>query len=134
MGFSIRFLKEEDYDVLCEWWKAWRWTAPPRDFLPENGCGGLMIEKDGIPIVAGFVYFTNSAVAWSEFIISNFEYKNNDRKEAIEILIFELSELAKSKGSKYIYTVVKNQNLKRVYEDMGYTNGSIKVDEMFLIL
>lgn len=132
--FNIRFLKEDDYDILCQWWKAWRWTAPPRDFLPENGCGGLMVEKDGISIVAGFIYFTNSAVAWSEFIISNFEYKENDREEAIKILIFELSELAKTKGSKYIYSVVKNQNLKKVYQKMGFTDGSVKVDEMFMIL
>lgn len=134
MGFSVRFLNESDYDILCKWWKAWRWTAPPRDFLPENGCGGLMIEKNRIPVVAGFVYFTNSAIAWSEFIISNFEYKDKDRKEAIKILIYELNELAKSKGSKYIYTVVKNQSLKKIYQEMGYSNGSVKVDEMVLVL
>jgi len=134
MEFNVRYLNENDYDLLCQWWKAWRWTAPPRDFLPENGMGGLMVEKKGIPVVAGFVYFTNSAIAWSEFIVSNFEYKDKDRKEAIKILIFELSELAKRKGSKYIYTVVKNQNLKKTYEEMGYSNGSQKVDEMVMIL
>jgi hypothetical protein len=134
MGFSVRFLKEDDYEVLCQWWKAWRWTAPPRDFLPENGMGGLMVEKSGIPIVAGFVYFTNSAVAWSEFIISNFDYKDKDRKEAIKILIIELAELAKRNGSKYIYTVVKNQNLKKAYQEIGFTDGSVKVDEMVMVL
>jgi len=133
--FNIRYLNETDYDLLCQWWKAWRWTAPPRDFLPENGCGGLMVEKDGIPVVAGFVYFTNSAIAWSEFIISNFEYKDKEnRKEALKILIFELGELAKRKGSKYVYTVVKNKNLKETYEVMGYSNGSVKVDEMVMVL
>lgn len=133
--FNIRYLNETDYDLLCQWWKAWRWTAPPRDFLPENGCGGLMVEKDGIPVVAGFVYFTNSAIAWSEFIISNFEYKDKEsRKEALKILIFELGELARRKGSKYVYTVVKNKHLKETYEEMGYSNGSIKVDEMVMIL
>jgi len=134
MGFSVRFLKEDDYEVLCQWWKAWRWTAPPRDFLPENGTGGIMVQKDGVNIVAGFVYFTNSAIAWSEFIISNFDYKDKDRKEAIKILIYELNELSKSKGSKYIYTVVKNQNLKKMYQEMGYSNGSVKVDEMVFVL
>lgn len=134
MGFSVRFLKEDDYEVLCEWWKAFRFPAPPRDFLPENGTGGIMVQKDGVNIVAGFVYFTNSAIAWSEFIISNFDYKDKDRKEAIKILIYELNELSKSKGSKYIYTVVKNQNLKKIYQEMGYSNGSIKVDEMVLVL
>jgi hypothetical protein len=134
MGFSVRFLKEDDYEVLCQWWKAFRFPAPPRDFLPENGTGGIMVQKDGVNIVAGFVYFTNSAIAWSEFIISNFDYKDKDRKEAIKILIYELNELSKSKGSKYIYTVVKNQNLKKIYQEMGYSNGSVKVDEMVLLL
>jgi hypothetical protein len=134
MGFSIRFLKEDDYDDLCGWWTAWRWTAPPRDFLPENGCGGLMVEKEGVKVVAGFIYFTNSAIAWSEFIISNFDYKNKDRKEAIKILIHELNEIAKNKGCKYIYTVVKNKNLENVYKEMGFSNGSVKVNEMVLVL
>lgn len=133
MGFSVRFLKEDDYEVLCQWWKAFRFPAPPRDFLPENGTGGIMVQKDGVNIVAGFVYFTNSAIAWSEFIISNFDYKDKDRKEAIKILIYELNELSKSKGSKYVYTVVKNQNLKKIYQEMGYSNGSVKVDEMVLV-
>ena len=134
MSFSVRYLNENDYDLLCQWWKDWNWTAPPRDFLPQNGLGGIMVEKDGIPIIAGFVYFTNSAVAWSEFIISDFNYREKDRKEAKRILIFELCELARSKGSKYIYTVVKNQFLKKDYEDAGFTNGSVKVDEMVMVL
>ena len=134
MEFSVRYLIESDYDMLCRWWKNWRWTSPPRDFLPENGCGGLLVEKNGIPIVAGFVYFTNSAVAWNEFIVSNFDYKDKDRKEAIKILIFELTELAKRNGSKYVYTVVKNQNLKKAYQEVGFSNGSVKVDEMVMVL
>ncbi|MBC7845578.1 MAG: hypothetical protein H7Y10_03700 [Flavobacterium sp.] len=134
MGFSIRFLTDSDYELLCQWWKDWKWDAPPRDFLPQNGLGGIMVEKDGVPVVAGFVYFTNSAVAWSEFIISDFQYREKDRKQAKQILIFELCELARSKGSKYIYTVVKNQFLKKDYEEAGFTNGSKKVDEMVMFL
>jgi hypothetical protein len=132
---EIRYLKEADYDVLCQWWKAWGWTIPQRDFLPENGLGGLMVEKDGIPIIAGFIYFTNSAVAWSEFIISNFDYKDKkNRKEAKAILIKELCALAKRNGSKYIYTVVKSQFLKKDYQEAGFLNGTQKVDEMVMVL
>lgn len=134
MGFSVRYLIDSDYDVLCEWWKQWRWVPPEKDFLPENGKGGLMVAKDDIDIVAGFIYFTNSAVCWSEFIISNFNYKEPDRKEAIKILIHELNELAVRNGSKYIYTVVKNQNLQKIYTEMGYLNGSVGVNEMVLVL
>jgi hypothetical protein len=133
--FSIRYLKEEDYETLCGWWKSWRWTPPEKDFLPENGTGGFMVSKDGIDIVAGFVYFTNSKVCWSEFIISNFEYKDKEnRKEAFKILIHEINELAYYKGYKYIYTVVKNKSLENLYKEMGFSNGSIKVNEMIMIL
>ena len=134
MEFSVRYLIESDYEMLCQWWKNWRFPAPQRDFLPENGCGGLLVKKNGIPIVAGFIYFTNSAVAWNEFIVSNFDYKDKDRKEAIKILIFELTDLAKRNGSKYVYTVVKNQNLKKAYQEIGFSNGSVKVDEMVMVL
>ena len=135
MGFSIRYLKEEDYDVLCQWWKAWKWTPPERDFLPENGTGGFMVSKDGVDIVAGFIYFTNSKVCWSEFIISNREFRNKkERKEALKILIHEINEMAYSKGYKYVFTVVKEENLEAVYKEMGFSNGSIKVNEMVMVL
>ncbi len=133
--FKVRNLIDSDYDnFLVGWWKQWRWTPPPRDFLPQNGTGGVMVEKEGMPIVAGFVYLTNSSVAWSEFIISNFEYKEPDRKQAIKIIIQELSEIARQCGAKYIYTVVKTPSLQKMYEEMGFINGSSKVNEMFLIL
>lgn len=135
--FTVRALNENDYDqYLVEWWSKWPgWTAPPRDFLPENGRGGLMIEKNGIPIVAGFVYLTNSAIAWNEFIISNFDYKDKkDRKDAILILIRELCRVAKSCGKTYVYTVVKNKSLIKLYKESGFISGSKTVDEMFLFL
>lgn len=133
--FSVRLLDDSDYDMLCTWWKAWRWTAPPRDFLPQNGKGGYMVMKDDVPVVAGFIYFTNSSVCWSEFIISDFNYKDREsRKEAIRILIFELNEIARKKGFKYMYTVVKDDSLEKSYREMGYVNGSKKANEMFKIL
>lgn len=135
MDFSIRFLKESDYDVLCKWWKDWRWQAPPRDFLPENGCGGLMVSYKGRDIFAGFIYFTNSAVCWSEFIVSDFSFKDKDiRNTAVNILIKEINAIAKEKGCKYIYTVLKNQSLKKTYQEIGFLNGSIKADEMVMVL
>ena len=87
MQLNIRKLKESDWDTLCSWWDEWpEWQSPPRDFLPNNGAGGLMVEKD-VPIVAGFIYYTNSKAALLEGIISNPNYREADRKQAIAILI-----------------------------------------------
>lgn len=135
MGFSVRKLNEFDYDVLCKWWKDWRWTPPVKEFLPENGIGGIMVSHHGYDIFAGFIYFTNSAVCWSEFIISDFYFKDKDlRSEALNILITELNEIAMSRGYKFMYTVVKNKNLETAYKASGFVNGSLQVNEMFKIL
>ena len=83
---NTRQLKEEDWETLQKWWSAWpKWEAPPKDFLPDNGTGGLMVEKDNKPIVAGFLYITNSKGVLLEWIVSNPEYRENDRDSAIEL-------------------------------------------------
>lgn len=134
--FNIRTLTESDYDhLLTKWWKDWRWTAPSKDLLPENGLGGVMIEDEGTPVVAGFLYLTNASVAWVEFIVSNIEYKDRaKRKEAIELLIFHLCRIAESCGKKYVYTSVKNKNLKKSFEVVGFVSGSVQADEMIIRL
>lgn len=133
---NVRLLTTNDYDDhLLQWWKQWRFPAPPRDFLPQDGTGGLMIEKDGIPVVAGFLYLTNSKVAWSEFIVSNFDIKDRTlREEAIYYIIDELCRIAYERNAKYIYTTVKNKNLVKHYEARGFVVGSRNVDEMVRVL
>ena len=77
---NTRLLKDEDWDTLCEWWKAWPgWESPPKSLLPDNGKGGLMVEKDGIPIIAGFIYLTNSDACLLEWIVSDPEYSYMDQ-------------------------------------------------------
>ena len=35
MALNIKPLSDKDYDdILCGWWKDWKWTAPKKDFLP----------------------------------------------------------------------------------------------------
>lgn len=129
--FKVRRLTEEDYPELCDWWNFWPgWKPIERDMLPENGTCGLMVYKGDINICAGFLYFTNSKIAWQEFNISNFNYKDKDRKEAIQLLINELSNIAEGKGFKVIFTSVKNPNLIKHYEACGFSTGSKGTIEM----
>jgi len=132
--YSQRLLTNEDYPELCIWWKWWRFAAPPIELLPDNGCGGIMISKDGVDVCAGFLYYTNSALCWIEFIISNPKYKEKDRGKAIQYLINELSGMAKAQGFKGIFTSVKNQSLLTHYEQCGYKKGVNNTHEMVLTL
>ena len=119
---NTRLLKDEDWETLCKWWEAWPdWGNPPKSLLPDNGRGGLMVEKDGKPIVAGFIYLTNSKVCLLEWIVSDPEYRNKDRKKAIELLITSAEETCKKMGNIHMFSVCKNKHLINTHEKLGWS-------------
>jgi hypothetical protein len=121
MEFNIRMLKDSDWNTLVEWWDAWpEWTTPSKDFLPDNGKGGFIVEKNNLPIVAGFLYTTNSKAALLEWIISNPKYRDNDRNEAIELLIKGVENVCKKQGIKYVFSIGRNKNLIETHKKLGY--------------
>lgn len=127
-------LTDDDYPVLCGYWRWHRFPAPYKDCLPEDGKGGLMVMKNGVNICAGFLYLTNSRLSWLEFIVSNPDYREKDRAEAIQCLIYELTYLAKRQGCRGVFTSVKNQNLIKHYEACGYVNNGKGTIEMVKVL
>ena len=121
MKFNIRKLEASDWNTLVKWWDSWpEWTAPPKTFLPENGTGGLIVEKDKQPIVAGFLYFTNSQAVLLEWIISNPEYRNADRSEAIELLINMAEEVCKKQNQLHIFSIGRNKHLIETHKKLGW--------------
>ncbi len=134
MKFNTTPLQHEDYDnILKGWWKDWGWEAPSRDFLPQDGQGGVMVWDGDTPVCAGFLYNTNSKVAWVDWIISNKEYKES-RKEALSILIQTLTSVAKNLDNKFAYALIKHNGLIGVYEQQGYTTGDSYNKEMIKVL
>ena len=132
---QIRQLTHIDYPTLCGWWTQWKWTPPSREFLPENGTGGFLISsEDDIPVAAGFMYLTNSKVAWIEFIVSNPKYKGKDRAELIQKLIKHLAGQCYALGYDYIYTSTKNAALIKKFESAGFTKGTVGSTELVMKL
>jgi len=116
-----RDLKESDWETLLKWWDSWPdWTAPSKDFLPDNGTGGIMVEKNNKPIVAGFIYETNSASVLLEWIVSDPEYRDNDRREAVELLITEAEKSTKALGYNYMFTIGRNKRLIETHKKLGW--------------
>ena len=117
-----RNLRESDWETLVEWWDWWPgWVAPARDFTPENGTGGIMVDKNNIPIVAGFIYETNSKLCYLEWIVSNPKYKNKkDRKEAIELLITKAEEYTKNLGYTYMWSVGRHKTLIETHRRLDW--------------
>ena len=136
MGLYIRELQDTDYEnILVGWWQQWGWEPPQKDFLPNDGKGGIIVYDDETPVCAGFMYITNSKVAWVDWIISNKEYtKKPQRKDAIKLLVSALTEICKNTGSKYVYALIKSQSLIGTYEELGYIKGDSYTSEMIKVL
>lgn len=116
-----RNLKESDWNDLVAWWDWWpSWKAPARNFLPENGTGGLMVEKKETPIVAGFIYKTNSDVAIFDWVISNPNYKEKDRQSAIEKLLIDAEKEIKKMGYKHIFSIGRSKHLINTHKKLEW--------------
>ncbi len=132
---NIRRLTDKDWDTLVSWWSNWpKWQAPVKDFLPENGKGGLIVEKDNKPIVAGFIYLTNSKTALLEWIVSNPKYREADRKQAIELLITGAENLVKSLEYKYLFAVMQHKGLIETHEKLGWNKDKKPSYELTKVL
>ena len=102
-----------------------------KDFLPEEGTGGLMVWDDDVPVCAGFVYVTNSQVAWLDWIISNKSYrKKPQRKSALLMLIESFSNVSKGSGASYAYALLKHNSLIELYKENGFIKGDVYSSEM----
>lgn len=136
MALDVRILNSSDYDeILVGWWKDWGFTPPSKDFLPDNGAGGCMITDGDEFVCAGFLYSTNSKIAWVDWIISNKNYrKKPERSEAISLLILTLTNVAKSLGNKYAYSLMDNDRLIETYKKLGYIKSASYTEELIKYL
>jgi len=134
MSLYARILTKEDYDnTLVKWWSDWGWSAPSREFLPNDGEGGIIIYDDEDPVCAGFMYVTNSKAAWVDWIISSKTYnKKPQRKEALSMLIETLTTACQNMGFKYVYALIKHPSLINVYKEVGYIDGDTYTKEMII--
>jgi len=120
--FTIRNLKEDDYDTLCKWWKENKFPIVPRQILPDNGLGGIMVQVDNIDVCACFLYLTNSKICWLEYIVMDFQYKDKKNREKVkELAINQLRIFAKELGFEAMFTSVKNPNLVKTFETLGFS-------------
>lgn len=131
-----RQLEESDYETLKEWWSWWGFPAPAKNFLPENGTCGIMVEdSEGTLYCAGFIYLTNSDAAWMEYIVANPDIKDRElRHQAQRELINQLSYFAKDNDAKWIFTSVKHKALIKRYLECGFQEGSTGTTEMIKLV
>jgi hypothetical protein len=118
--YEVRFYNDSDYETICDWWESWGWNPFPKEFLPKTG---VVIEYQGQPICAGFVYKTDSLVAWGENYILNKDCPKEARSGCIPRLIDEMCEQAIKMGASVLMSSVENKSLIRKLEEKGFQIG-----------
>lgn len=132
MKLNIRKLNKKDLDTAKKWWSKWpEWVAPPDDFLPDTG---IVVESNNKPVVIGFIYLTNAKVCLLEWIISDPEYRQDDRQSLIELLIIGAENMVKELDYKYMFSVCKHKNLINTHEKLGWKTDEKPSHELTKVL
>jgi hypothetical protein len=119
--YNVRPIRVEDYVDLIEWWKSYDHVEiPSSDLLPNSGLGGLAIEKNGKMIAAAYVYLTNSAMGYIDFLVSDPNYKGKDKFKILLKLMEDCTAVALQQGCRIVWAMTTYQVMADIAEEMGH--------------
>lgn len=119
-----REYNKKDYKSLVEWYKGWNIPVAPECFIPSLA---LVVEKETKPMCMGFVYqMGNTPMFWIEGIISDPAIEKHIRKEAIDLLVIELTQLAKNNGSIMVLSSSPREGLVSTFKKQGFKESPEK--------
>lgn len=96
------------YEELVTWWRFWKFPAPDMDMLPTN----MIVSYDeGKPVCAGFIYGSDSKIAWLEWIVASPGAGKEIRSQGIEIVLQGSKIAANCLGFAVLFTSCKNPSL-----------------------
>jgi len=136
MKLHSRFLDASDYSILVNWWAWNRFPSPPKEMLPNMGLGGMMVvDENGNNICAGFLYNTDSALSWIEFIVASPDIKDREiRRKGLVFLIESLTNEARERGYLAVFASIKVESLIQRYIEAGYSADGKKSTELVIRL
>lgn len=127
----VFFDKEKHYPLMLLWWDERKFPATPIPLLPRTG---VVIEKKGTPICAGFVYYTDSGFAMVDHLVADKRAFKADRDEAVDLVIDTLVKLAKENGFLVVSAATNLPHLKERYEEHGFKGADMNMTHMYMDL
>ena len=117
---NIRRITKEDYKVIDSWYLGHNLPQPASKFLPNNGLGGLILEKDK-PIAVAYIYTTNSLTGYIDFLISDPNYKQRDRYDIILELFKVCTQEAYNLGCETVWAQSSIKGVTKRAKEIGWT-------------
>ena len=114
----IPYNQDAHFDLISPWFKHYWGAYFPKEMIPTDGY--IVYGEESGPLVAGFLYHTNSSIVWLEDIIGNPEADKAERKEGIAVLLQALEMRAKALGFKHVFTATAHANMIEYYKQAGF--------------
>tara|TARA_R110000851_G_C12721376_1_gene528517 strand:+ start:62 stop:514 length:453 start_codon:yes stop_codon:yes gene_type:complete len=113
MDIIVRAIKLDDYPELEKWWKTYDHhnIYKNKSLLPDNGLGGYVVVKEGRLIASCFLYLTNSAIGYIDYLVADPTYREEDRLELLLDLAARVTAVAIDKGCESIWAMSKNKGV-----------------------
>lgn len=119
MAFKIRTTKVSDFNIVKKWWNAWEdGPLPTLDELPNDGLGGLMLERDGEPTAVTFLWLTNSKMGYIGYAVRDPDKSLTD-DEAISLGLQGLKTL-KEWGCTSAFMITKLDRVIEKSKEYGF--------------
>lgn len=117
---AVKFNYEEHAGIVAKWPEKHFFPLPPREFLPEIG---FVVEN----AACGFLYTTNSQLAWVEWIFSNPEKPKEVRTESLDVLFKLLEITARELGFKVLFSASGFDAYSQVLERNGFSKTDLNM-------
>ena len=122
LNYDIRPIKMDDYPKLTKWWKLYKEygvEVPRKSLLPNKGLGGFVVEKDERLVASAFLYLTNSALGYVDYLIADPKYRENDRQNILLNLATYVTTVAVKLGCEKVWAMTANKKLVNMAEEAG---------------
>ncbi len=132
--YNVRQVVVEDYTYINEWYSQRKELRPKSILLPNGGLDGFIIEKNNKPIAVIYLYLTNSKMGYFDFLMSDPNYKEEDRFEIIMILFQYCTKKAISAGCECVFVTTAIPGVINKMKELGLREDLICEDEKRVII
>lgn len=116
MDDEVKNFREHHYDEMSKWFVARGMPAPPRWFLSSKG---FIVPG----LAAGFLYTTNSQVAFIDCYISNPDADSVPIREAIDAITRRIIQISRSHGVKLLCCSSKIRSIQKRARAFGFSDN-----------
>jgi hypothetical protein len=128
---TVAAFNPEHYTSVVGLWRARAFPPLPPEALPPTGC---CIMKGNCLIAAGFLYLSDSTIAWTEWLTTNPDAAAQERHEALDLIIEYLETSARAAGRRILFVSLADAGLIKRFTSHGFAVSDSQMTNLIKVL